>query len=135
MTKRSDGRLLLKPYKNGDKNQLFKLERDTSKYLFCIYFKDYESDLVATIGNKGELILEPQVPASQAQLWYTRTEEYFDMVYVLQDPSPSLALMIGDEMGKLNNDTKAMLYYERSFELAPDNYVLCDLWRSLYEIQ
>lgn len=124
LTKRLDGRLLLKPYKKGDKSQLFRLERDSVKYLTCLYFKDYETDMVAT-DVEGKLILQAQRPGEVSQLWHNATEPYFDMVYNLQKPTAGLAITIGDQMEKLKNTDKAITYYERAYELSPDNHMVC----------
>ena len=124
LTKRLDGRLLLKPYKKGDKTQLFRLERDTVKFLYCLYIKDYESGLVAT-DKEGKLLLETQRADDKTQLWHNTTEPYYDMVYNLQKPTARLALTIGDQMEKLKKAEKAQVYYERAYQLSPQNAQVC----------
>lgn len=154
LTKRMDGRLLLKPYKQGDKAQLFRLERDTVSHSFSVYFKDFESDLVVTLKpiklnvlmpqgpnqdayltelydlNKQEftravLILDKQEYGNTNQLWNSPSAEYFDMVFDVSEQTGALALKFGDEMENQKNSAKAQKYYERAYTLEPENYALC----------
>jgi len=128
------GDIALKKFERGNENQQFKLTNaPDAGYSTSLAFLSGKNGLVVT-KDGGKLALKaPGEEMKGSQLWYSNSEKFYDFVYETNGPDGILAFNIGDQIRSLSNHEKARSYYEKAYEMAPDNYRVLELLGDRYQ--
>lgn len=128
------GDIALKKFEKGNENQQFELTNaPDAGFSTALAFRSKKDGLLVT-KDGGKLVLKaPDEKINKSQLWFSHTEKFYDFVYETNGPNGWTAYYTANKIRSLGNHEKARSYYEKAYEMVPDNYRMLELLGDRYQ--